>query len=817
MNADDNQDNLAALDPEALKNSRQFAESAADDRIDSLIGQVIGGHYQLISLVGRGGMSAVFKARHQLLEKIVALKVLIPHFRLDRQMLLRFQQEAISVSRLDHKNIIKIYEFAVPDDQEPYLVMDFVRGASLSDEIEQGRLPAARAINIFDQICDALSHAHKMGVIHRDLKPSNIMLVREQDGSEVVKIVDFGIAKILAPEETDAKLTRTGEIFGSPLYMSPEQCLGKTLDARSDIYSLGCVIFETLTGEPPFAGLNVLDTVHQHIYEPPPLIEQTGVTLERSAAVNAIILKCLAKSPADRYQTMGQVKADFRKLQTTQKESVFERIHLAWRLSSVRKDTILHKLRSPEALVFTFAVLVFLSTLIVWQMTNERSPKSGQKEAGAILNGSPHIATISDAEAQQQFDQYILNGQQKFDHGDWLGAREQFMAFIRLPTSSQQRQQLMPFIFDQLRDLHYAQGQYSQAIEYGRAAKEIRAEALREPYQSATNVLRKLERKQYPKEKISPDIFDTLNDQAHLCEYLEATAQSKEILARTISIALRYLPAGDPHLGRSYKNLATVLCAENRLTEARKYYRESLAIRRLNPGYYDLDLVVTLQAAAKLDIQLGNYKEAHEYLDEAIQLTKNNGVLNSPITAYLHVLRAEVFAGQNEIENVDSELQEAINIYHQIPILGSDVYDQKASCLALFACALQRAPQNHAQAKKSLDDAVRLYEQARRKDMKDFALALDELAKCYLQEDNKVRSNAMGTGQKDAFGQSYPLLKRTQAIASRLPQWQAEIITGENNELLTQYVARAKKYKQITDVDMHQDKESTLLFSKPEM
>src|SRR4030095_3436452 len=194
---------------------------------ESLVGTSIADKYEILSVLGQGGMSVVYKARHLLMKKAVAIKVLLPQLVLNPQSLKRFQQEASASSSLSHPNVITVYDFGVSAQGLPYLVMDLLYGDSLADEVKNnGPLEVGRALKIFIQAADALYEAHRKGVIHRDLKPSNIMLVSTDTSADIVKIVDFGIAKVLPQEGDDVqKLTQTGEIFGSPYYMSPEQCM----------------------------------------------------------------------------------------------------------------------------------------------------------------------------------------------------------------------------------------------------------------------------------------------------------------------------------------------------------------------------------------------------------------------------------------------------------------------------------------------------------------------------------------------------------------------------------------------------------------
>jgi len=288
------------------------------DNPNEAVGSVLGGKYEIGSFLGAGGMSSVYKAKHVLTGKIVAIKLMHGKLLNDATSLRRFQQEARAASRLEHPNAITVHDMGIAGEQ-PYLVMDYLDGEPLSTTIkEQGKLEPKRAVHIFIQACDALTTAHKMGIIHRDLKPSNIMLVVHDGEPDYVKLVDFGIAKITSQEGDAQKLTTTGEVFGSPLYMSPEQASGKSLDVRSDIYSMGCLMYEALMGHPPLEGDNVITTLFKQLSEMPQPLSGLDADIRLTSWLNQILMKCLEKDPAKRYQTMEELRNDLRLVETRQ-------------------------------------------------------------------------------------------------------------------------------------------------------------------------------------------------------------------------------------------------------------------------------------------------------------------------------------------------------------------------------------------------------------------------------------------------------------------------------------------------------------------
>lgn len=281
---------------------------------DPLIGTTFADKYQILKVLGSGGMSVIYQARHKYMERICAVKLLHPFLVADASMFQRFQYEAKAASNLDHPNVVRVHDFGITDDGRAYLVMDYLSGEDLSSILERDViLPEDKAREIFRQACMGLDHAHSKGVIHRDLKPSNLFLEPQSDGSIIVKLVDFGIAKINVPGEIESgqNLTRTGEVFGSPLYMSPEQCAGLSLDARSDIYSLGCLMYEVVAGKTPLIGSTAFDTMQMHLKTKPQKPTEVSPRISLSPQTEAVIMQCLAKRPADRFSSVADLYEAF--------------------------------------------------------------------------------------------------------------------------------------------------------------------------------------------------------------------------------------------------------------------------------------------------------------------------------------------------------------------------------------------------------------------------------------------------------------------------------------------------------------------------
>jgi serine/threonine protein kinase/Tfp pilus assembly protein PilF len=286
----------------------------ADLSIDLLQGAVIGGIYRINKLIGKGGMGEVYLAEHLTLAKTCAVKLIPPH-RVTDSSWQRFQNEAKSIAGLDHINLVKVWDLGVHEGCLPYYAMEYIDGQILADMLETyGSMPLNVVLDVFMQICDGIDYAHKTGLVHRDLKPANIMLVKSQAGKLSVKVLDFGLVKLTQNDRHKQSLTLVGTVIGSPYYMSPEQCAGGAIDNRSDIYSVGCTMFESLTGRPPFIGGSPVETVHYHQTTDPPSLESIVGPHVFPQSMEVVLAKLLRKNPDQRYQTLLELRGDLERV-----------------------------------------------------------------------------------------------------------------------------------------------------------------------------------------------------------------------------------------------------------------------------------------------------------------------------------------------------------------------------------------------------------------------------------------------------------------------------------------------------------------------
>ena len=271
--------------------------------------RLLGGRYELDGVVGRGGMAEVYRARDIRLDRIVAIKTLRADLARDQIFQARFRREAQSAASLNHPSIVAVYdtgEDMATGVPVPYIVMEYVDGRTVRDLLQEGhRLLPERSLEIIDGVLRALDYSHQAGIVHRDIKPGNVMVTRNGD----IKVMDFGIARAMS--DAQATMTQTAQVIGTAQYLSPEQARGERVDSRSDLYSTGCLLYELLTGRPPFTGDSPVAIAYQHVRENP--VPPSRVDPDVPAWADAIVLKAMAKSPADRYQTAADMRTDLQR------------------------------------------------------------------------------------------------------------------------------------------------------------------------------------------------------------------------------------------------------------------------------------------------------------------------------------------------------------------------------------------------------------------------------------------------------------------------------------------------------------------------
>lgn len=342
---------------------------------------LIAERYELVEVLGRGGMAQVWRARDLRLDRAVAVKILDRHASGEADAAARFEREAHAAARISHPNIVATYDYGTENDQ-PYLVMELVDGRSLQDLLATGPLPVADAVRIAGQTCAALDAAHRAGVIHRDIKPSNVIIAA--DGT--VKVLDFGVARVR--DALSADLTRTATVIGTSTYMAPEQASGGTVDERTDLYALGCLMYATLTGAPPFTGDNPMNVLYQHIHATPrPVREQRP---DVPAELDRLIGSLLAKDPAARPPSAAAVQAALPDVTGDTDRTV----RLVGAPTPIADTAVLPAQRRPRrrlwAAVLAGAAVVLAALLLVpWLLGGDDSPDTRAETTAPAASSTP--------------------------------------------------------------------------------------------------------------------------------------------------------------------------------------------------------------------------------------------------------------------------------------------------------------------------------------------------------------------------------------------------------------------------------------------
>ncbi|QQR59040.1 MAG: protein kinase [Candidatus Melainabacteria bacterium] len=363
--------------------------------------------YEVIALLGEGGVGKVFKVHDILLDKDFALKVL--HRESTELALARFQREAKAAGRLNHPNICKITDFGQDGEGSHYMVMEFLSGKNLAEEISEKRLEIDYVIQILQQICEGLAYAHKNGVIHRDLKPANVQILSNKSDSVQIKLLDFGMAGLI---ESDGKLTQTGVLVGSPLYMSPELIEGKTAGIQSDIYSFGCLWYELLQGQPPFRGASILETLSMHKNAEVPQLDSE---IEIAPELNDLLFKCLSKQSQMRPQNVEEI-LKILKHQEEETETVESSLEAG--ISQGKRTNLLKPLLIAVSVLACISIFLIIQRLkpVASSLPAPLIKKQVQSEtnSNAVSNTSESPLSLSD-----QLERVMLKFELLIDHNGY--------------------------------------------------------------------------------------------------------------------------------------------------------------------------------------------------------------------------------------------------------------------------------------------------------------------------------------------------------------------------------------------------------------
>ncbi|HEY9788150.1 MAG TPA: serine/threonine-protein kinase [Candidatus Obscuribacterales bacterium] len=708
------------------------------------VGQILGKHYQILGLIGEGGMGSVYKAKHLIMRKIVAIKVLNPRLGLNAPAIRRFQREALATAKLDHPSIVRVNEFDADENGLPFMVMDYFEGDSLARLLhDQGPLPLESVIDVMGQVCDALLHAHRRGVVHRDLKPSNILLVDTDENASQVRILDFGIAKIVADagsESAELKLTQTGHVLGSPVYMSPEQCTGKPLDARSDIYSLGCMMFEAVTGVPPFVGANIVETLYMQTHKMPPSISEVRPDLPYAQRIDAVILKCMAKDPEARYQNMAELKLDLEGLIAAPPRGWLEPLRDRWQMLKIRRHAEMAPERSRSNLVpviIGIAAVMTISSvcgLLYFRSAAAISDKPWQE---LDIAGQKQLNIGDYRAAEKTFFEAFRKSVPEANTNPLLAlalARNDVDAAVKAAAEHKEEPQIIVSM-EELIDTYIASGEYAKAEKLSSALSVHRRESISEAAVQRLSTKLAQALKEGKRTTIENVLFDIRNE-----VFLRSVwSQNREMLARrTLEQLTKSLGPDDVFVARWFGNLGEVLVDRNDWNGARQCFEKAWRIyttgmtspTTATDGFRDLNekVELTLIGLGKTNLYTGSYDVAVRWLDQALLLLTKEKLADATI-AEVRVWRGQAYLGLGKFPEAIDDFHTALRAMEfaarsskDTPLLGIS----KGHCLLLLAKA-EIAQKDFTSATKHAQQALDVQETYLRKNPCWLALTLEQV------------------------------------------------------------------------------------------
>ncbi len=617
---------------------------------DPLVGTAVDGRWQVESFLGEGSLSAVYKVRDKGNDREVkVLKKIHPHLLQNIRNMKRFEQKVRALCNVKGDNIGIYKDVIVAPDGIFFLVMDEINFESLEDLLSKsGHIPVERAVTIFKQVCAALEQGETAGFQHRDMKPSNIIIVDNAKFVDEVKVIDFGVAKLLAEESEYSKsaqyITHTREVFGSPLYLSPEQCTGKRLDSRTDIYALGCVMYEAVTGKPPFVGKNVLETAYKHMNESPKAIEIDDADPTFLTRLQTVTFKCLEKEPDFRYQTITELKQDLEQLLVASQEE--------WEVNAnaFKKGTNVARRRkgllpvSSEFMLFGVLTVILIGVPIFWVTTSfnpseqkyppfqhEKLWVVGKKDAKTEVEGfGPRQEAAKDAlelvkEEQGEDSEEYANALSSLvelyaNSAHWKEAEERTRQLIRVtekvkgPWPTSQSYRILGYVC-------FMQDEFDQAVEACNKAVSLMEN---DPLQQRS--------------MIQP--LRVLGDVHMQRGELDKGVATYEKLFNIVDITKETDP---PTYADTCSKLADMYRRQDKNADAERYYRLGLEWWRSHGKVESAYAGKSLYGLGLVLIAEGKFEEARDALKEAIPIVKTtvgekSGLMGAVRKQYISVL-----------------------------------------------------------------------------------------------------------------------------------------------------------------------------------
>jgi serine/threonine protein kinase len=637
------------------------------DMLDMRLGQLFGRHYEVMTPVGDGTLSKVYKVRHQKNKSIFAMKIMKTGLFQGENNLKKFREEALNAQRLHHSNVIGTHDYGI-DDGLCFLIVDYIDAISLAKTLStEGHFNTRRAIKILSDIAAGLHYAHKEGVIHGDLKPSNILMVPTPKNPDGIKLVDFGLGKILNVDQIlRLKVTASGQSH-SIFYMSPERCKGKKLDARSDVYSLGCLMYEILLGRPPFVGESPAATLKLHTDEAPPSFAEVRSDVVQPK-LESIVLKCLAKAPSSRYRSVEELEKNLFQL-TLDEDEVTQFGPIDKAMLSLRRLDATKRGQWVRLIVMAAGVLAVIAICwLAYPTVNDRVIM-----AGKMNNLSGEVQKHLDTGEYQIAEFY---GGLDVEKEKASGHADLYIAAL-----------------NRLKETYILMDKPDQSKKVD---EDINAEINKSELKDSEDegkFIANLDR--YEADTITPDMKAEL---PKIAENVRVTAEKhapKAMLSRWSSLLHRVIVIEQKLFGPTYAPIATISQTLATLSDkagdydsALKYSKDSITITEAQPDEVSLkmDLLPSFQIEAKEAMRLRRFDEAESAFNSVLTLSQKKYGDDSPEVATVHLDLAELYVLRALSQGADArakyssqaaaELDNLKSLYDPAPTSAKDQKDQ---------------------------------------------------------------------------------------------------------------------------------------------
>ncbi len=697
---------------------------------DPFIGKVIAGHYVVTDVLGQGGWSIVYRAQHQTIKnRQVAIKVLHSHLVRDKDKVLRFQREAEAAMSLKHPHVAAVFDYGILNEGQPFIVMEYLEGKSLEEVLQaEGKLAPERILRLAKQACEGLAGAHENRVVHRDVKPSNIFLVKDASGDEFVKVLDFGLAKILTTDQSLPNLTQTGDTMGTPDYMSPEQCLGLALDERSDIYNLGYVLYEMFTGRKAVCGSNTFEAMNLHIYDSAIPFKEVDPKCQISVGLEAVVFKALAKNPDDRYQTILELRDALEKAAAEKEQAVasFQRL-----LSSVKRKRIASASRAskqapPNFLMASLSIAVVL--LVVASVFKIADVLNGQQRTAAM-----HAAT----NAAGVWTTLNAQGINAYNEGDFKVARTTFEQAEKIGAQIGEESEQHRVSLTYLKDTYGKLGDTNAAAQIdGKLAMIEKNTYYKELGRKDENdaQIRKLFRQllSHPKDKkIATELSAVLNNQSALAISDGRKEESRELVDQAMDVSSRILGKEHPEYAKGLSNLGAITFDSGKREEAEALYKMALELREKSLGKDDPLVGRSCRNLAEYYRRTGRTTESIPLLLRALDIYGRTYGKESADYAFTANNLGIAYVTQGKLDEADLWLNTALRIRAKIDGVDSADYGRVVCNLGNVNCLRK----NYTMAEQQIKQAMEIFERKLGPNKAEYGLIALNLGEVYANTD----------------------------------------------------------------------------------